>query len=489
MITMQEAAILAEGELRRRFGDNFRSFISHSDKRYQFYRHCNVLIDVMDRVARGELKRLMIFVPPRHSKSETASRLFPAHYLFKHPEHHVGLTSYSAELAFSLSRDARQNYELTGRKLSEDASSVREWHTARGGVFWSAGVGGSITGKGFHLGIIDDPVKNREEAFSQTIRDSNWNWYQTTFYTRAEPDAALIVIQTRWHEDDLSGRLLAAEKESPEHWHIVNLQAIRDDNLIAIPDTCTVEPDWRDDGQALCPERYDVVTLSRIRKTVGESAWNSLYQQNPVADGGSIWKREWFNVFDDEPYLENVGIDWDTAYTKDEENAATAYVKSGVSADGNIYVTDLNWKWCEFPDAVRWMQSMNDVHYVEAKASGKSIVQMLQKVGTTAIEVKVKGGDKVARTQIATPMVESGKVFIRRDLLHRLLDDERQGILNFPLGTHADLNDAFVQALNRLYPFVVEAEKRPEYKSFDEYVDAEIFAPIHEATIKTKKVF
>ena len=461
----------AELELRRRYGGGFKTFIENSDKNYIFYRHCNVLINVLDRVANGELKRVMIFMPPRHGKSETASRKFPAHYMFKNPSHHVGLTSYSAELAYTLSRDARGNYEHTGRSLSEEASAVKEWHTSQGGRFWSAGVGGSITGKGFHLGIIDDPIKNDEEAYSDKVRESVWDWYRTTFYTRQEPDAAIVIIQTRWHADDLSGRLLAQEKEIPENWHIVNLQAIRDkENAIKIPDTCTYEEDWREEGQALCPERYDEKKLFMMRKSAGEEIWGALYQQNPIIATGLIWKREWFEniVYDNEPEnLQNEGYDWDTAETENEKNAAYAYVKSGINPlDGLIYVSAIDFKWIDFADYINWMIDLGGIHHIEGKSSGKSAVSMMNKVGAYAYEVPVRGGDKVARARIASPMVERGKVRIKRSVLHRLLYDDRQGIIKFPLGSHKDLNDAFVQMLNRLSPYIIrekEVEREKEW--------------------------
>lgn len=553
---------------------------------------------------------------PTHN-SETASRKFPAHYLFKNPSHHVGLTSYSAELAYTLSRDARNNYEHTGRTLSDDASAVKEWHTDQGGRFWSAGVGGSITGKGFHCfigstkiltvtgqkeikdvkegdvvlsynhinnkfeysrvlatnskisnkiiyvnlyenggflctedhliydatkdeyilasqltnsskllsstnktfnvcgvfrcnfvdtvfdiqvednhnffannylvhncGIIDDPIKNQEEAYSDKVRESVWDWYRTTFYTRQEPNAAIIIVQTRWHADDLSGRLLQQEKEIPENWHIVNFQAIKDiESSIKIPETCTVEPDWREDGQALCPERYDEKKLFMMRKSAGEEIWGALYQQNPIIASGMIWKREWFDkiVYDEEPEnLQNVGYDWDTAETENEKNAAYAFVKAGVNpVDGLIYVSEIDFKWLDFADYINWMMDMGGVHFIEGKSSGKSAVSMMNKVGMYAYEVPVKGGDKVARARIASPMVERGKVKIKRNILRRLLYDDRQGLIKFPLGSHKDLNDAFVQMLNRLSPYTIrevvpEREKEWWELAYPEYAQSRV---------------
>ena len=183
---------------KRRDALDFRSFVHRANPLFRFYDHCELLADVLERVASGEIKRLLIQLPPRHSKSEMVSRLFSAYYLLKHPNHFVGVNSYSAELAYTLSRAARENFKEVGGNIKDDVQAVKHWETPEGGGMWAAGVGGSITGKGFHLGIIDDPLKNAEEANSEIIREKQKEWYSSTFYTRAEPDAAIIVIQTRW---------------------------------------------------------------------------------------------------------------------------------------------------------------------------------------------------------------------------------------------------------------------------------------------------
>ncbi|RME24447.1 MAG: terminase, partial [Candidatus Zixiibacteriota bacterium] len=161
----------------------FREYIQRVNPRFKFYRHIEKLIAVLQRVADGEINRLMVFMPPRHGKSETVSRLFSAYYLYKHPERWVGINSYAAELAYTLSRNARENYVAGGGALKNDAAAVKHWETGKNGGLWAAGVGGPITGKGFHLGIIDDPLKNAEEAASDTIRAKQKDWYRSTFST------------------------------------------------------------------------------------------------------------------------------------------------------------------------------------------------------------------------------------------------------------------------------------------------------------------
>src|SRR6185312_9038752 len=277
---------------------SLREFAQRVNPRYRWYRHCEVLASVLERVATGELNRVMVFMPPRHGKSELVSRIFPAYYLAKHATEWVGLTSYAADLAYTFSRLARQHFVDQGGLLSPDAQGVQHWETTAGGGLWAAGVGGPITGKGGNLLLIDDPIKNAEEALSSTVREAHKAWYESTFYTRAEPGCAIVIVQTRWHEDDLSGYLLDKEKSTePEGWHVVNFEATRSDVAPAFPATCTVEPDWRVTGDALCPERYDADALRKIRVRTGAVFWSALYQQRPTSLEGEIFKRSWWRFY------------------------------------------------------------------------------------------------------------------------------------------------------------------------------------------------
>lgn len=396
----------------------------------------------------------MFFMPPRHSKSEEVSRLFTAYYLYKFPSNWVGLTSYGDALAMSLSMDSRDHYLAMDRKIREDASAKKEWRTTEGGGLWAAGAGGPITGKGFHLGVIDDPIKNEEEAMSETIREGINRWYDSTWYTRREPNAVEILIMTRWHEHDLAGYLLEKEKDEPRAWHIVCLQALKEEAVPPFPATCTVEPDWRKLGEALCPERFDATLLNTTKGLVGNRTWTSLFQQRPSATEGDIWKRQWFKKFKlgEEPVLSKVGYDWDCAYTKDDVNSASAYIKAGVHGK-DIYILDFDALYVEFPELIKRMADLEGPHYVEQKASGKSAVQTLKVYGIAAKEVPVKGreGDKIGRTTLATPATETGHVYVANHIYDRLLDDPRQGLLRFPNATHTDVNDAYVQMTNRLF--------------------------------------
>lgn len=441
-------------ELKNRETHGFQSFVEKVNPRFVWYQHCSVLGSVLERVASGELKRVMIFEPPRHGKSEEASKLFPAYFMYRYPERKIGICSYAADIALGLSRDARDYYVRSERSVRQDASATREWHNPRGGVMWAAGVGGPITGRGFDLGIVDDPVKNAEEAYSLTIRENQKQWWRSTFYTRAEPNAAIVLIQTRWHEDDLCGWLLQHEREEPQHWHLVILEALKEKDMAKIPGTCTVEPDWRKPGEALCPERYDEKLLVTIKGQVGTQFWSALYQQRPTALEGDVWKRQWFKKFKSAAGIEveDTGYDWDLAYTDNERNSACAYLKAGRDKFNNIYVFDVDFRWLQFPDLIRWMEECEGPHFVEAKASGKSAVQSLKKQEIAAFEVEIQGGaDKIARARLASPAAESGHIFVHESIFEKLLDDPRQGLLHFPSGVFSDVNDAFVQMINRLY--------------------------------------
>lgn len=317
---------------------SFRAFVDRANPRYRWYPFVERLAAVLERVAAGDLSRLMVFAPPRHGKSELVSRLFSAYYLYRHPERWVSVNSYSADLAYTFSRNARDNYVRVGGELKDDARAVKQWETMAKGGFWAAGVGGPITGKGFHLGIIDDPLKNAEDASSALIRDKQWDWYQSTFYTRQEPGAAIVVIQTRWHEDDLSARILANEDEQPEGWHIVHLEAIKSEARPTYPDTCTVEPDPRQVGEALAPERYSVDKLRSIEGRIGFYFFGALYQQTPKPREGDMFKRARVEII---PAFRPARVVryWDKAGTKDG-GAYSAGVLMGEAA-GVFCVLDL----------------------------------------------------------------------------------------------------------------------------------------------------
>ena len=267
-----------------------------SNGKYHWYPYCVRLAHILQKVADGDLLRLMVFMPPRHGKSELVSRLFSAYFLYRFPDRWVGVNSYAADLAYTFSRAAKDNYLYADGIIRGDASAVKHWETGKGGGMWAAGVGGPITGKGFDLGIIDDPVKNAEEASSDVMRKKQKDWFDSTFSTREEPGAAIIIIQTRWHEDDLSGYILGKEEEEPEHWHVVHFEAIKEKESPEYPETCTVEPDPRKKGEALAPLRYPIEKLKKFANRIGSYFFGALFQQRPKPHEGNLFKRDWFEL-------------------------------------------------------------------------------------------------------------------------------------------------------------------------------------------------
>ncbi len=283
----------------------FRDFIRAAFPSFQFHRLSELLIGLLQQVADGQLTRLIVCCPPRHGKSQLVSRLFPAYWVSRHPELFCAIASYSGELAYAHSREARHYYRITGHALSKDSAAVGNWLTPQRGGCIAAGVRGPFTGKGYNLGIIDDPYKGPEDAKSALQRERLIDWLKSVWFTRAEPGltaegallpAAQVVVQTRWDHHDMTAWLLEQEaEENPEHWTVLNLPAIAEPEAISmqIPHTCTKVADWRQPGEPLCPERVPLPVLQRIRTRLGSYWWNALYQQRPSPAEGLLFRKDW----------------------------------------------------------------------------------------------------------------------------------------------------------------------------------------------------
>lgn len=459
---------------------SFREFIQKTNPKYQFYPHLEKLIAILQRVADGEIKRLMVFMPPRHGKSETVSRLFSAYYLYRYPERWVGLNSYGDGLAVTLSRNARENYRFAGGAFG-DAESAHHWETADKGGMWAAGVGGPITGKGFHLGIIDDPVKNAEDAQSDAVREKHKDWYKSVFLTREEPESAVIIVQTRWNEDDLSGWQLSQEQgedELPERWHIVCMEAIKSDKSPEFPPTCVVELDDRQPGEALCPERYDSERLQRIRKRVGTYYWSALYQQVPQPDEGNIFKRQHWRYWKpkgvnlppvyvrlpDATLLEVQAVDlpdrfdemaqsWDCAF-KDTKTSDFVDGQVWGRTGANKYMLDYFKERTDISGTIRGVEGFTAkwpkaiLKLIEDKANGPAVIQLLTNKIAGLVAVDPQGG-KISRAYAAQPEVESGNVYLPHPALAPWVNDFIASCAAFPTGAHDDDVDAFTQMMIR----------------------------------------
>lgn len=254
----------------------------------------------------------------------------------------------------------------------------------------------------------------------------------------------------------MAGHLLREEQRNKEdediteEWTIIHQPAIKEEEPLKYPETCEVVRDDREPGEALCPERYDKSDLKRIKSQVGKYKWSSLYQQKPISEEGKVWNAEWFNKYSELPDdAELVGNFWDLAYTAKERNSASAFVQAFEDEDGNVYIHRAEHAWKEFPDLVNWMSTVEGVHYVESKASGKSAVQTLSSSGVYAEELDISG-DKIARAKLVSPLGENGRVYIHERIYEYLLLDANQGIIDFPEANGDDLADAFHMALHEV---------------------------------------
>lgn len=300
---------------------------------------CNRLEQFSRDVAEKKSPRLMLFMPPRHGKSTLASISFPAWHLGRHPDHEFISCSYSGSLAMGFSRKVRQllrepTYKTAFKtRLDPDSQSAEAWLTTDGGGFVAAGVGGGITGKGAHILVIDDPVKNREDAESQNNRESTWDWYTSTAYTRLAPGGGVLVILTRWHDDDLAGKLLAHAEKGGDAWEVVKYPAIAEE-----------DEQFRKAGEALHRERYDEEALRKIERAIGPRDWAALYQQNPVADDGDYFTRDMIQYYDpddvDEDQMRYYAA-WDLAIGKKDRNDYTVGMVIGVNEYDELFIMDV----------------------------------------------------------------------------------------------------------------------------------------------------
>ena len=395
-------------------------------------KHIDLITKKLMAVERGEIKRLMIFLPPRHSKSETATIHFPAWYLLRNPGKRVIVTSYSADLAKTFSRRTRGivrevGMELFGVELSDESASVEQWALkGHHGMYIAAGVGGGITGQGASLLVIDDPVKSADEANSPTYRQRVWDWYTSTAYTRLEPDGAVVIILTRWHPDDLAGRLLAEMENGGDQWEVVKLPAIAEDEHDLL---------GRQLGQAIWPERYGVADFERIRRAVGSYVWNSLYQQRPTDIEGGAFKATWFKwytkhevsfdeqkekwYFHDEPLRVFQGVDPAISSKTSADDFVIFTV--GITPTHKIILIDVFHDHLEFTEQAPKITEVYQNYYPELVGIETNAYQMaLKQAVTKEALVPVKGlhhsGDKYTRIMTIAPYFENGQVYCRAAL-------------------------------------------------------------------------
>jgi predicted phage terminase large subunit-like protein len=414
--------------------------------------HLDLLAEKLLDVAQGKLRRLLIQMPPRHGKSEFASGHFPAWYLGTFPDRRVILASYEHGFAASWGAKARDRFAEWGPHLwrlwvRRDKQAADDWQIAgRAGGMVCAGVGGPITGRGADLLVIDDPVKSAEEADSETYRERAWNWYRSTAYTRLEPRGTLILIMTRWHEDDLAGRVLAEAAKSGEAWEVIKLPALAEEGDVL----------GRAEGDPLWPERYPAQALAAIRASIGPYWWEALYQQRPAPPEGALFKREWWRFYalrDLPQSFDRVIQSWDMAF---KETTDSDYVVGQVwAAKGTrIYLLDQTRERMDFARTLQAVQALSHrwptatLKLVEDKANGPAVISALRRKVRGLVAVKPQGG-KLSRAQAILPLVEAGNVWLpdprEQPWVEAFLAEAR----SFPVGAHDDQVDAMSQALQR----------------------------------------
>lgn len=419
--------------------------LAHNGK-YKLLAHNELIADELQKIIDGEQKHIMIEIGPRHGKSMTVSETFQSYYLAKNPDKRVITSAYSDSLARKFGRLNRNKFieyanELFGVTLSDNNSAVNNWGISKhtGGMI-STGIGGSITGEGADLMIIDDPVKNRQEAESSTYRNRVWEEWESTLSTRLHKGASVIVIMTRWHEDDLIGRML---ESSPYNWTRLRLPTIAEDENDLL---------GREIGEALAPELgFDEEWAKNKRIEVGERTWASLYQQRPAPEQGSIFKREWLQFVDYVPTrYDDMLISWDMTF---KDSNASDYVVGQVwlKDKANYYCIEQVRGQMDFTQSMQAVINLKNKYprcrriLIEDKANGPAIINTLKNRISGIIPITPKES-KEARAFSVTPLFEAGNVFFYRNI--RELSDMVEEIVGFPAASHDDTVDATTQALN-----------------------------------------
>ncbi len=415
--------------------------------------HHKRMAAAFERVANGECKRLIINMPPRHTKSEFASYLLPAWFLGRFPNKKVIQTSHTAELAVGFGRKVRNLVDSEVYKeifpdlsLSADSKAAGRWNTSKGGDYFAIGVGGAVTGKGADVLIIDDPHSEQEAAMAATnpeVYDKVYEWYTSGPRQRLQPGGAIVIVMTRWAQRDLTGQVLKADAQrGGEGWEVIEFPAI-------LPS-----------GNPLWPQFWSLEELAALREELPNAKWQAQYQQNPVGNESAIVKRDWWKWWeeDEPPECEFILQSWDTAFEKTQRADYSAGTTWGVfmnPKDGNrpnVILLNTYKKRVEFPDLKKdVMEEYNayepDTIIIEKKASGAPLIYELRAMGIPVQEfTPSKGQDKIARLNAVSDIIASGKVWVPQTRWAEELVDE---IAAFPSGEHDDLVDATTLALMR----------------------------------------
>ena len=415
-------------------------------------RHHQIMADAFERVAEGSLKRLIINMPPRHTKSEFASFLLPSWFLGKFPQKKIIQTAHTAELAVGFGRKVRnlvqseQYSKVFSTKLSSDSKAAGRWNTDAGGDYFAIGVGGAVTGKGADLLIIDDPHSEQEaNQGNPAVFDGVYEWYTSGPRQRLQPGGAIIIVMTRWSKRDLTGQILKnSSKDGTDDWEVIEFPAI-------LPS-----------GNPLWPGFWSKEALEALKAELPVAKWEAQYQQSPTSEQGAIVKREQWKIWDKEapPPCEYIIQSWDTAFEKSNRADYSACTTWGVfyledrhgQSKPNIILLDAFKDRLEFPDLKKkafemWKEWQPDTLIVEKRAAGAPLIYEMRKMGIPLSEYTPhKGSDKIARVNSIADLFASGVVWCPEK---RWADEVMEEMASFPNGDHDDLVDSSSQALMR----------------------------------------
>lgn len=439
-------------------------------------RHLVFLNEKLKQVAEGDINRLIVTFPPRHGKSTISSINLPAWYLGKYPDKNVILVSYADEFAAEFGRKTRDLLDEHGErlfnlKIRQDSKSADRWGIAgRQGGMKTVGIGGGLLGRGADLAILDD-VQQQDDAFSETTREKNWQWFIGTLLTRINAGGRIVVIMQRWHEADLVGKILERAKETGEHWEIFNVPAIAGEN----------DAIGRKPGEALWPERFPISYLEQQKKNQGRFLFGSVYQQTPVPDGGGLFLRGWFRYYErigDLVRLEGANrkrsfdlrhcrivVCVDLAFSLKTEADWTVLICCAVTPDADLVVLDIHRERMtgdQLGPAIRNMMNKHNASYcgIEDVAAQTLVVQEMRRQGLVVRALKAQM-DKISRSLPLQIKMESEQVYFPKQ--HPVLEALEHELLTFPKGAHDDLTDTLAfQALEaqRFGPAAIPPEER-----------------------------
>jgi len=444
--------MLLEHDRVQRCRDDFLAYVGQVWPVFISGKHHKIMADAFERVAKGELKRLIINMPPRHTKSEFASYLLPSWFLGKFPEKKIIQAAHTAELAMGFGRKVRnlvssEPYQkIFETKLSTDSKAANRWNTNKGGDYFAVGVNGAVTGKGADLLIIDDPHSEQEAKLGNpAVYDQVYEWFTSGPRQRLQPGGAVIIVMTRWATRDLTGQILKnSSRDGADNWEVIEFPAI-------LPS-----------GNPLWPGFWKIEELEAIKAEIPVSKWEAQYQQNPTSEEGAIVKREYWKIWEDQdpPDCEYVIQSWDTAFEKHNRADYSACTTWGVfrhpdkngDLKPNIILLDAFKGRMEFPELKKkafemWKDWNPDTLLVEKRAAGAPLIYELRKMGIPLSEYTPhKGQDKIARVNSIADLFASGVVWRPET---RWAEEVMEEMASFPNADHDDLTDSSSQALMR----------------------------------------